>query len=56
MSVWLDDYMLLSHGIIEEENKLIEKTNHEVDEVVRHIGTNPIPTLFGLMGAASFRA
>lgn len=48
LSVWLDDYWLVSHGDPQEE-VLMAKTNQAVDTVVRQIGTNAIPTLFRML-------
>jgi HEAT repeat protein len=50
LSVWLDDYWIESHGD-SAESLLMAKTNHEVDEVVRRIGTNAIPILFRMLNA-----
>lgn len=49
LSVWLNDYELLSHGPWEDAD--IEKQNEKVDKVVRQIGTNAIPTLFRMLNA-----
>lgn len=48
LRAWLDDYVLLSHGWDEAD---IEKKNEKVDEVIRQIGTNAIPTLFRMLNA-----
>jgi hypothetical protein len=48
LSVWLNDYELIGHGWDDAD---IKKDNEKVDEVVRQIGTNAIPTLFRMLNA-----
>lgn len=48
LSAWLDDYIILSSGRPGEDEQ-IRRSNEQIDNVVRQIGTNAIPTLLTLL-------
>jgi hypothetical protein len=51
LSVWLNDYWISNISRPGDE-VLISNNNYQVDNVVRQIGTNAIPTLFRMLNAA----